>query len=62
LSKAIGDTIGLSVLTRKHLKTIGVIDDDAMSYGINFRYAVNILDSNFIIKNQKAERSNKKFK
>jgi hypothetical protein len=31
--KAIGDAIGLSVLTRKHFKTIGLIEDDTMSSG-----------------------------
>ena len=31
--EAIGDVISLSVMTLKHLKAIGIIDDDTMSYG-----------------------------
>lgn len=31
--EAIGDTIALSVFTRKHMKQLGFIDDETMSYG-----------------------------
>jgi len=36
--EAIGDTIALSVFTRKHMKQLGLIDDESMSYesSINF--------------------------
>jgi hypothetical protein len=39
--EAIGDTIALSVLTPKHLKTIGLIQNDTVTYGILLRIFFN---------------------
>ena len=34
--EAIGDTVALSVMTRKHLKKINLLDNDQMTYGNYF--------------------------